>query len=70
MAGSGKAHLRPEDETLIRVEDLVVEYDIPGGDTVKAVSGISFDSKKASYLRWKPHCEFVAKPVCLGWNDI
>ena len=50
MAGSGKAHLRPEDETLIRVEDLVVEYPIPGGDTVKAVSGISFDIKPGETL--------------------
>ncbi|HJM35387.1 MAG TPA: oligopeptide/dipeptide ABC transporter ATP-binding protein [Acidimicrobiales bacterium] len=50
MAGSGKAHLRPADETLIRVEDLVVEYDVPGGETVKAVSGISFDIKAGETL--------------------
>ena len=50
MAGSGKAHLRSEDETLIRVEDLVVEYDVPGGETVKAVSGISFDIKAGETL--------------------
>ena len=44
MAGSGKAHLRPEGTALIRVEDLVVEF--PVGRTglkVHAVSGISLD---------------------------
>lgn len=43
MAGSGKAHLRSQDETLLRVEDLTVEFDVPGGKKVHAVSGISFD---------------------------
>ena len=42
MAGSGKAHLRDGD-LLLRVEDLTVEFDAPGGRTVHAVSGISFD---------------------------
>ncbi|MDQ1432785.1 MAG: peptide/nickel transport system ATP-binding protein, partial [Actinomycetota bacterium] len=42
MAGTGTAHLRPEDEVLLRVEDLVVEFRATGG-TVKAVSGISLD---------------------------
>ncbi len=28
MAGSGTAHLRPADETLLRVEDLVVEFPV------------------------------------------
>lgn len=44
MAGSGKAHLRPEGSALLRVEDLVVEF--PVGKTglkVNAVSGISLD---------------------------
>ena len=44
MAGSGTAHLRPEGEALLRVEDLVVEF--PVGRTglrVNAVSGISID---------------------------
>ena len=44
MAGTGKAHLRDDRETLLRVEDLVVEF--PVGRTglkVNAVSGISFD---------------------------
>jgi peptide/nickel transport system ATP-binding protein len=42
VAGTGTAHLRPEDDTLLRVEDLVVEFHADGG-TVKAVSGISLD---------------------------
>jgi peptide/nickel transport system ATP-binding protein len=43
MAGSGTAHLRDPDEVLLRVEDLVVEFPVGKGRTVKAVSGISFD---------------------------
>ena len=44
MAGRGKAHLRPDDDVVLRVEDLVMEF--PVGRTglkVNAVSGISFD---------------------------
>jgi peptide/nickel transport system ATP-binding protein len=47
MAGSGTAHLRPEDDTLLRVEDLVVEF--PVGRTglkVHAVSNVSIDVKQ------------------------
>jgi peptide/nickel transport system ATP-binding protein len=47
MAGSGTAHLRPEGESLLRVEDLVVEF--PAGRTglkVHAVSGVSIDVKE------------------------
>jgi peptide/nickel transport system ATP-binding protein len=44
MAGTGKAHLRPEGQALLRVEDLVVEFPIMGGRLkVNAVSGISLD---------------------------
>jgi peptide/nickel transport system ATP-binding protein len=43
MAGTGTAHLRPESEVLLRVEDLVVEFHAHGGRKVKAVSGISLD---------------------------
>jgi peptide/nickel transport system ATP-binding protein len=42
MAGTGTAHLRPEGDVLLRVEDLVVEFHAEGGK-VKAVSGISLD---------------------------
>jgi peptide/nickel transport system ATP-binding protein len=51
MAGSGTAHLRPADETLLRVENLVVEF--PVGRTglkVNAVSNISLDVKPGETL--------------------
>lgn len=50
MAGTGKAHLRDESETILRVEDLVVEFPVGGGNTVKAVSGISLDVAKGETL--------------------
>jgi peptide/nickel transport system ATP-binding protein len=44
MAGTGKAHLRPADQTLLRVEDLVVEFPVGrSGLKVNAVTGISLD---------------------------
>jgi peptide/nickel transport system ATP-binding protein len=43
MAGTGVAHLRGEDQALLRVEDLVVEFNAGRGAKVHAVSGISFD---------------------------
>jgi peptide/nickel transport system ATP-binding protein len=42
MAGTGTAHLRPTDEALLRVENLVVDFRTRQG-TVHAVSGISLD---------------------------
>ncbi|MFM8945805.1 MAG: ABC transporter ATP-binding protein [Actinomycetota bacterium] len=51
MAGTGKAHLRPQGDALLRVEDLVVEF--PVGRTglkVNAVSGISFDVLRGETL--------------------
>jgi len=50
MAGSGKAHLRSEADTLLRVEDLTVEFPAPGRNIVHAVSGISFDIAKGETL--------------------
>ncbi len=50
MAGSGTAHLRPLDETLLRIEDLVVEFPLGGGRVVHAVSGISFDIAKGETI--------------------
>lgn len=49
MAGSGKAHMRDPDDTLVRVEDLVVEYHTRRG-VVHAVSGISFDVGRGETL--------------------
>ena len=43
MAGTGSAHLRDPGEVLLRVEDLVVEFDLGRGRKVHAVSGISLD---------------------------
>ncbi|MFM8016778.1 MAG: ATP-binding cassette domain-containing protein, partial [Actinomycetota bacterium] len=43
MAGVGKAHLRSENESLLRVDNLVVEYKSNAGGAVRAVSDVSFD---------------------------
>ena len=44
MAGVGKAHLRQATDTLLRAEDLVVEFPVgTSGEVVHAVSGISID---------------------------
>lgn len=50
MAGSGKAHLRNEADTLLRVEDLTMNFPVGRGRTVFAVSGISFDIAKGETL--------------------
>ena len=50
MAGSGTAHLRPIDEVLLRVENLVMEFPAKGGRVVHAVSGVSFDIAKGETL--------------------
>ncbi|NLD77259.1 MAG: ATP-binding cassette domain-containing protein [Acidimicrobiales bacterium] len=44
MAGIGKAHLRPEGEALLRVEDLVVEFPAGRGRKVNAVTEVSLDA--------------------------
>jgi len=49
MAGTGKAHLREGDKVL-SIEDLVVEFKVGRGNTVKAVSGISFDVLRGETL--------------------
>jgi peptide/nickel transport system ATP-binding protein len=44
MAGSGTAHLRPADETLLLAEHLVVEFPVGrSGLRVHAVSDVSLD---------------------------
>ena len=49
MAGTGKAHLRDGDKVL-SIEDLIVEFKVGRGKTVKAVSGISFDVLRVETL--------------------
>ena len=43
MAGSGSAHLRPAEDTLLRVENLVVDFPVGRKRKVSAVANISFD---------------------------
>jgi peptide/nickel transport system ATP-binding protein len=49
MAGTGTAHLRDDDDVLLRIEDLVVEFATAGGK-VHAVSGISLDVRAGETL--------------------
>ena len=42
MAGSGTAHLRPDQDRVLAVDDLVVEFPVRGG-VVHAVSGLDLD---------------------------
>jgi peptide/nickel transport system ATP-binding protein len=51
MAGSGTAHLRPTEETMLRVENLVVNFPIgKSGLKVNAVSSVSVDIKEGETL--------------------
>ena len=50
MAGVGTAHLRPPDEVLLRVVDLVVDYPAAHRRTLSAVSGVSFDVAEGETL--------------------
>ncbi|MEO9222263.1 MAG: ABC transporter ATP-binding protein [Mycobacteriaceae bacterium] len=43
MAGTGTAHLRTDEPRVLTVRELVVEFPTKHGQTVHAVSGISFD---------------------------
>ena len=43
MAGTGKAHMRPDGDVILTVEDLTVEFKVGKDRIVKAVSGVSFD---------------------------
>src|SRR5437763_12581956 len=43
MAGSGTAHLRTDDNSMLRVENLVIEFPAGRHRKVHAVSDISFD---------------------------
>lgn len=50
MAGTGKAHLRPDGDSVLAVEDLVVEFPVGQGRKVHAVSGISLDILRGETL--------------------
>jgi peptide/nickel transport system ATP-binding protein len=50
MAGTGKAHLRPDGDTVLVVEDLVVEFPMGRTQKVSAVAGISFDVLRGETL--------------------
>lgn len=50
MAGTGTAHLRDNEDTLLRVRDLVVEYNGGRGGKVHAVSGVSLDIVRGETL--------------------
>jgi oligopeptide/dipeptide ABC transporter ATP-binding protein len=51
MAGSGQAHLRPADQSLLRVENLVVEFPVGNTDQkVHAVSDVSVDIMEGETL--------------------
>jgi len=50
MAGVGTAHLREADDVLVRVEHLVVEFPVGNGNTVHAVSDVSFDIRAGETL--------------------
>ena len=50
MAGSGKAHMRPDADKVLTVEDLTVEFRMGKDKIVKAVSGVSFDLVRGETL--------------------
>jgi peptide/nickel transport system ATP-binding protein len=50
MAGTGQAHLRDDGDTVLRVEDLVVEFPMSRSLKVSAVAGISFDVMRGETL--------------------
>jgi len=50
MAGTGKAHMRPDGDRVLVVEDLTVEFKVGKGNVVKAVSGVSFDLVRGETL--------------------
>src|SRR3546814_17887785 len=43
MAGSGVAHMRPESDPVLSVDQMVVEFPVGRGQKVHAVSGMNID---------------------------
>ncbi|MEI8287325.1 MAG: oligopeptide/dipeptide ABC transporter ATP-binding protein [Actinomycetes bacterium] len=50
MAGTGKAHMRPDGDRVLVVDDLTVEFNLGKNKVVKAVSGVSFDLVRGETL--------------------
>jgi peptide/nickel transport system ATP-binding protein len=50
MAGTGKDHMRPDGDRILKVEDLTVEFNLGKNKVVKAVSGVSFDVLRGETL--------------------
>lgn len=50
MAGSGKAHLHADEDVVLSVEDLVVDFPVGHRRVVHAVSGLSFDVRSGETL--------------------
>ena len=50
MAGSGVAQLRNEDDIVLSVKNLVMEFKVGRDEIVHAVSDVSFDVKKLSLI--------------------
>ena len=50
MAGSGTAQLRSDEDIVLAVSNLVVEYPLPGRRSLKAVSDVSFDIRQGETL--------------------
>ena len=50
MAGSGSAHLRVDQDVLLRVENLVVDFPAGRGRKVSAVANVSFDVAQGATL--------------------
>ncbi|HSJ70765.1 MAG TPA: oligopeptide/dipeptide ABC transporter ATP-binding protein [Acidimicrobiia bacterium] len=50
MRADGHSHLRPDADLLLEVRDLVVEFPADAGETVHAVSGVTFDLARGETL--------------------
>ena len=50
MAGSGVAQLRNDDDIVLSVKNLVMEFKVGRDEIVHAVSDVSFDVKKGETL--------------------
>mgnify|MGYP000524471720 CR=1 FL=1 len=65
MAGSGKAHMRPDGDRILEVNDLTVEFNLGRGKVVKAVSGISLDLIRGENDHHKAEAAYKAVALAL-----